>query len=263
MVEAVRLEQHWLSFAASAGGGGRLVRVPGAQVLVNPTSDAGFCNFILLRESADLATTLELGKAVLAGEGRAPLLFLGPLVSAIPAHALQDLGWREVARQVVLAAPLPPPVTTLNPAVVVRRAEPTELAAWGALLTEAYEVSPLAAPGIHDGYTALAADPGAAAQARFYLGELEPPFGGQGRPVGTGLAWQRGELLGLYAGAVRPEARGNGVERATLYHRMADGAAAGASWAYLQTEVGSPVVGLACRHLGFVPVYERSVWVPR
>jgi hypothetical protein len=42
---------------------------------------------------------------------------------------------------------------------------------------------------------------------------------------------------------------------------MVDGAATGARWAYLQTEEDSPVVGLACRFLGFTPVYNRSIWV--
>lgn len=256
MVDPLSLEKHWLAFALSAGGGGRLVRVPGAHVVVNETSDAGFCNFILLRESSDLAAILRMGETVLAGDGRAPLLFLGPMANGVPVEVLQALGWREVARQVVLAAPLPPPAASLNPRVVVRQVAESELADWGTLLTEAYEVSPLAAPGISDGYTALASQPGEGAQARFYVGELE------GRPVGTGMAWRRGELLGLYAGAVRPEARGNGVERATLHQRMVDGAAAGARWAYLQTEVGSPVVGIACKHLGFTPVYERSVLAP-
>jgi hypothetical protein len=254
VVDAVRLEQHWLGFAASAGGGGRLVRMPGAQVLVNPRSDAGFCNFILLRESPHLALSLELGEEVLAEDGRPPLLFLGPLAGEVAETALQGLGWCKVAHQVVLAAPLPPPPVRLNPAVRVQAVGPDGLAAWGALLTEAYEVSPLAAPGIQDGYTALGAAPGEGAQARFYLGEWA------GRPVGTGLAWQRGELVGLYAGAVLPAARRNGVERATLHRRMADAAAAGARWAYLQTEVGSPVATLACRDLGFTQVYERSVW---
>lgn len=239
-----------------------MVRVPGAHVVVNPTSDAGFCNFILLRESLDLAATLQMGEMVLAGEGRAPLLFLGPLASGSSLPALQALGWREVARQVVLAAALPPPAAALNPAVQVRRVAEAELADWGALLTEAYEVSPLAAPGIIRGYTALAAEPGEGAQARFYVGECDSTAGDNEHPVGTGMSWQRGDLLGLYAGAVLPQARGNGVERATLFHRMADGAAAGARWAYLQTEVGSPVVGLACRHLGFTPIYERSVLAP-
>lgn len=252
-----------------------MVRVPGAQVVFNPVSDAGLCNFILLRDSTDLAATLRMGETILAAEGRAPLLFVGPYASSDPVASLQALGWREVARQVVLAAPLPPPTVSLNASVTVRQVGQTELDDWGALLTEAYEVSPLAAPGIQDAYTALATQPGEAAGARFYLGELaQPPVRERaasevslpsrtaGLPVGTGMAWQRGELLGLYAGAVLPAARGNGVERATLYQRMLDGAAAGARWAYLQTEVGSPVVGLACRHLGFTPSYERSVWAP-
>lgn len=262
MVDPLRLEQDWLAFALAAGGGGQLVRVPGAHVVFNPSSDAGLCNFILLRDSSDLAATLRMGETILAAEGRAPLLFVGPYASGAPLPVLEALGWREVARQLVLAAPLPPPATPLNPSVVVRQAAEAELVDWGALLTEAYEVSPWAAPGIQAAYTALAAQPGEGAQARFYLGELATPVGERGRPVGTGLSWQRGDLLGLYAGAVLPAARGNGVERATLYHRMIDGAAAGAQWAYLQTEVGSPVAGLAARHLGFIPIYERSVLAP-
>jgi hypothetical protein len=260
LLDAVRLEQHWLTAMASAGGGGRLIRMPGAILVVNPRWPAGFLNFITLRgaDPSRLVETVETASAILDAGGREPVLFLAPPAGPVDplAEGLRQLGWRQTGQQVVLVRPLPIEPVPLNPEVHVREVGQAELPRWGDLLVRAYEVSPLSAAGIMGGYLDLFTDPGAGATARFYLGELE------GRPVGTGLSWQQGELLGLYAGAVLPEARGNGVERATLWHRMAAGAQSGARWAYLQTEVGSPVEGLAVRRLGFQIAYTRSIWLP-
>jgi ribosomal protein S18 acetylase RimI-like enzyme len=259
---ATRLENHWLTCMASAGGGARVLRRAGAAVVVNPRVAGASFNFIHLREADPqrVEELLEVGSAVLQGEGRQPALFLSPAAGEMPAlaEALLAAGWRRALRQVVLTSALPATVQEL----AARAASQVEVAEvggdglerWGELLVEAYEVSPLVRRDLQAAWTQMDAGAGA---VRYYLACLD------GRPAGTGLSWTQGGLTGLYCGAVLPACRRRGVETALVARRLTDGARDGSHLAYLQTEEGSPVVHLCQSRFGFAPAYCRELWLPR
>jgi GNAT superfamily N-acetyltransferase len=259
-MDPMRLENHWLACMASAGGGGRTTRLPGAVAVANPQVAATAFSFIALRavRADSLADTLDMGAALLSAEGRVPVVYLSPLAGDVAhlALRLKELGWKQAARQVVLARPLPLAAPPDQADVLVEQCSPGDLGLWGRILAEAYEVEPIAGEAIARGYTALHNSQGAGSQAHFYLARVE------GQLAGTGLTWLHGGLAGLYCGAVLPALRRRGVERATLVRRLADAAAAGCSAAFLQTEAGSPVEHLCLQRLGFALAYERTLWVP-
>lgn len=252
MWETEALEGHWLSCMASAGGGGKVTRLAGATVLANPISPITMLNCILLKQAHPdrLEALLDIGRVVLAAYQRPPALFLSPLAGDLPSleGRLTDLSWRPRLRQVVLARPLDEPLP--EPPTEVTVSETQDREGWGRLLTEAYEVPAPVGDGIRNAWTNLSG------KARYYLAHLE------GRPVGTGLTWQQGPIAGLYAGAVLPDFRRRGAERATLIRRMQDARADGALLAVLQTEAGSPVDHLCRNRLGFEMAYERTLWMP-
>ncbi|MFZ5822913.1 MAG: hypothetical protein ACOY94_01010 [Bacillota bacterium] len=253
MWDVESLEAHWLACMASAGGGGQVTRLAGATVLANPVSPLTMLNCILLRNTPPgrLEALLEVGRVVLAARERPPALFLSPLSGDVAAleQRLTELGWRPALRQTVLVRPLdlvlPEPDPGL-PAVTVT----TDLERWGRLLAEAYEVPDPLSGGLRAAWTNLAGE------ARHYLAWLDD------RPIGTGLAWRQGPIVGLYAGAVLPAYRRRGAERATLLRRLADGRRGGGLVATLQTEADSPVERLCRFQLSFRPAYERSLWLP-
>jgi GNAT superfamily N-acetyltransferase len=257
----LHLENHWLACMAQLAGGARVYRVPGALVVANPEAAGLAFNFIALRgaDPGHLAATLEQGSALLAGEGRAPALFLSPAGGETAAlqEALRAAGWSLRLQQVVLSRDPRTQVDPTGPAAIqVERIGPDSLALWSRTLVEAYEVEPRSGANIAGAWAALQAEPGESAEARFYLASVE------GKPVGTGLAWIRGETAGLYCGAVLPHARRQGVERATLLRRMADAAAVGCHTVLLQTDPGSPVEHLCVNRLGFRSEYVRELWGP-
>ena len=253
MWDVESLEAHWLACMVSAGGGGRVTRLAGATVLTNPVSPLTMLNCMLLRNASPgrLEALLEAGRAVLAARERSPALFLSPLSGDLDAleQRLAELGWRPALRQTVLVRPLdlvlPEPDPGL-PAVT----ETTDLEPWGRLLAEAYEVPAPLSGGIRAAWANLTG------AARHYLAWLDD------RPVGTGLAWRQGPIVGLYAGAVLPAYRRRGAERATLLRRLSDGRRDGGLVATLQTEVDSPVERLCRLQFSFRPAYERSLWLP-
>lgn len=256
----VRLEQHWLACMATAGGGGRVTRFKGALVVSNPRVAGMFLNFILPWdvEPRALPQVLELGGALLAGDGRPPAVFLTPAAGDQRALAagLLELGWRRSGLQVALVCDLTDAVPASVPNVQVEEIGPARLNLWASTLVRAYEVSPVTGKEIRAGWTSLMQAPGEGCVARFYLGRKG------GAPAGTGLYWGQGEVAGFYCGAVLPEFRRQGVERATLTRRMADAAADGRRLGMLQTEPGSPVEHLCTQHLGFRLAHEREIWVP-
>ncbi|GIF23631.1 ribosomal protein S18 acetylase RimI-like enzyme [Actinoplanes tereljensis] len=70
----------------------------------------------------------------------------------------------------------------------------------------------------------------------------DPRIAGYLTESATGLGIRTGGLIGVYNIAVRPEARSQGLGRAMTARVMADGFAAGATSAYLQTStVGRPL----------------------
>jgi GNAT superfamily N-acetyltransferase len=260
------LENHWLACMAQLGRGARVSRVPGALVVANPTVTGHAFNFIALRgaDPARLGATLELGSALLAGEGRGPALFLSPAAGDVATlgAALQAAGWGPRLEQVVLICTLPrPEPPTGAPAepsgLTIQRIGPESRETWGATLVQGYEVEPLAGEAIASAWAALLTNPGEAAKAHLYLATV----GGQA--AGTGLTWIRSDIAGLYCGAVVPAFRRQGVERATVQRRMADATAAGARAAFLQTAPESPVEHLCVNRLGFQVAYTRSLWLPR
>lgn len=255
-----RLENHGVACMAAAGGGARVTRLGGAMLVVNPHVAGSAFNFISLRrcDPQRLDAILEMGSALLAGEGRPPALLLAPVAGDMKAlgAALQSLGWRCKARQVVLVRNLHQMSLVEEAGPLVTKVGEADLPRWGETLTRAYEVDPVAGEAIRTGWSALLRNPGDGCKAGFYLAWWD------GETVGTGLYWGQGEIAGLYCGAVLPTHRKRGVERATLVRRLADAARAGFSWATLQTEQGSPVEHLCVDRLGFEMAYERELWLP-
>lgn len=254
------LENHWLACMASAGGGGRLTRLPGAVVLSNPHVGSTLWNFIALRGAvaSQLEPLLAMAGALLAEHGRPPAIFLSPAAGDMEriAAALRDRGWRRAVEQVVLITDLPSALNETESEVIVEEIDATALQRWGETLVEAYEVEPRAGQAIAEAWTSLFGHPGEGSQVAYYLARLA------GQPVGTGLTWSQGEIAGLYCGAVLPAFRRRGVERATLARRLNDAARKGSRLAMLQTEVGSPVEHLCLARLGFRVAYHRELWVP-
>lgn len=253
------LENHWLACMATLGGGGRVTRLGGAIVVVNPQTPGMFANFISLRgvDPDRLEPVLEMGAALLAGESRLPALFLSP--AAGNADELSDrltgLGWRRLVRQAVLARSLPlKEAIPVSEAVTVSEIGPEQLPVWERVLARGYEAAPGVGEEVAAAWGTLLEQPGDCAAARYYLASLD------GEPAGTGLTWLRGETAGLYCGAVLPALRRRGVERATLVRRLQDAAASGAYLALLQTDSGSPVEHLCLSHLGFQTAYHRDLW---
>lgn len=251
MWELDALEGHWLSCMASAGGGGKVTRLGGCTALAHPFLPLTMLNCILLKNATPdrLEALLDIGRVVLAAYQRQPALFLSPISGDLPAleARLAEMGWRRTLRQSVLVRPLAAPVPEAPAEVVVT--ETTDREAWGRLLAEAYEVPVPLADAIREAWAGLSG------HGRYYLASID------GRPVGTGLTWGQGQIAGLYAGAVLPDHRRRGVERATVIRRMQDARQAGGEWLTLQTEAGSPVEHLCCNRLGFTHAYERSLWV--
>lgn len=257
-----RLENHWLACMAAAGGGGNVTRLVGAMAVANPHVGGTFLNFATLRgvTPQTLPLTLEMAGGLLAGYRRPPAVFLSPLAgdrSAL-AEALAAAGWRCSAVQSVLVAQLP--LAGLPPADDQLRVETigqNQLPLWGSTLVEAYEVAPPGSEQVRTAWTSLLRQPGEGARAQFYLAYRD------GKAVATGLTWSQGDIGGLYCGAVLPQWRRQGIERATLIRRLHDLAADGRHLATLQTEAGSPVEHLCLNRLGFQLAYQRELWVPR
>jgi len=254
-----RLENHWLACMAAAGGGGRVTRLPGALVVVNPNVGGCALNFITLRSTSpdDLGQALEYGAALLAGEQRPPAVFVSPAAGSVEEieQQLSRKRWRCTTRQAVLAMDLPAPDAGTE-SLHVQTIGPDQLDSWADTLVQGYEVSPHAAPDIRAAWAPLLQAPGEGCWSQFYLAWLE------GSPVGTGLLWSQGEIAGLYCGAVIPTARRRGIERATVLRRLAEASSRGALVATLQTEAGSPVEHLCVHRLGFRVAHYRSLWVP-
>lgn len=77
--------------------------------------------------------------------------------------------------------------------------------------------------------------------------------------VGTAQAWREDDAIGVFNVAVVPERRGRGLGAALTAAVVADGAAAGGTWAYLQSsDDGLPVY----LRLGFEQVDEWRSWMP-
>jgi GNAT superfamily N-acetyltransferase len=260
LFELPTLDNHWLACMASLGGGGRTTRMIGGVVVTNPLVTGAFANFLTLRATDPdrLDMVLQLGEALLAGAGRRPAVWLSPLAGPVDrlADELRNRGWQERVRQVVLACPLPAPTFPEPPGVTVEEAGAAELPLWGETLVEAYEVHPIIGLEIQAAWGALLKAPGEGSRAHLVLARLE------GQPAGTGLSWTHGGITGLYCGAVLPNFRRRGVERATLLYRLVLAAHDGSRVTLLQTEIGSPVQHLCVERLGFQAAYERSLWLP-
>lgn len=79
------------------------------------------------------------------------------------------------------------------------------------------------------------------------------------RIVGTAQSWTDGDAIGVFNVAVLDELRGRGIGSALTAAVVADGAAEGATWAYLQ----SSDEGLSVyQRLGFEVVDEWCSWMP-
>jgi GNAT superfamily N-acetyltransferase len=90
-----------------------------------------------------------------------------------------------------------------------------------------------------------------------YLARLD------GRPVGEGALCIAGDNIALLAGAgTLPDARGRGVQKALLRHRLADARAAGAELAVVVTAPGTRSQQNVMRR-GFILLYTRIILVKR
>lgn len=88
--------------------------------------------------------------------------------------------------------------------------------------------------------------------ARCYVGEM------YGAPVATGYALTQGAAIGVFNIATLRPFRGRGFGSAVTARAVADGAAAGAEWAWLQaTAAGYPVY----ERLGFRTVERWRCWI--
>lgn len=255
-----RLDGHFLAAMATAGGGGRLVRLEGAVALANSRVDSTMLNFLLLREvdASRLPLVLAQGAALLAEFGRPAAAYLSPLSGDLPAlrRQMEGLGWRRRVVESVLFAPVPARAPATAAGVTVDAIGSDQLPLWLDLLTEGYGAGPDGSEQIKAAWSTLMRDPGPGAAATFYIARL------QGQAAGTGLLWQQGATAGLYCGAVRPALRRRGVETALIARRLLDAAAQGATGAVLQTEVNGPVESLCTDRFGFERVYQLELWLP-
>jgi N-acetylglutamate synthase-like GNAT family acetyltransferase len=92
---------------------------------------------------------------------------------------------------------------------------------------------------------------------RTYLARLD------GRPVGEGALCLAGDNIALLAGAgTLPDARGRGVQKALLRHRLADARETGADLAVVVTAPGTRSQENVMRR-GFILLYTRIILVKR
>jgi GNAT superfamily N-acetyltransferase len=92
---------------------------------------------------------------------------------------------------------------------------------------------------------------------RTYLARLD------GRPVGEGALCLAGDNIALLAGAgTLPDARGRGVQKALLRHRLADARETGADLAVVVTAPGTRSQANVMRR-GFILLYTRIILVKR
>jgi len=253
-----RLENHWLSLIASAGGTARLTRFLGGAAVTNTHFAAPFLNGVMLPWPPPVAETLpawlDAGVALLAGAGRPPLCYV-PHPTNQQGADLSKHNWRRVNHQVVLYTRLPHGGGWNPPAVSVRTSAAHDAQNWGNLLLEAYELAGPDGAEIQKGWQALLSTDGPGTHTQAYTASIAD------QSVATAMLYKQGDLAGLYCGAVVPQFRRMGVERATILHRLGDAARLGATMAYLQTESGSPVEHLCLERLGFQAAYCREVWV--
>lgn len=252
-------ESHWLACMAAVGGG-RVTRLAGGLVLASPGVSGAFVNCILPRDctAERLPDLLEAGGAMLAAAGEPPALFLSPDAGDVNALAgvLLDRGWRPAVHQVVLSCDLPLSVPDGGPGIQVDEVGPATVEEWVKTLAAAYGAEPERSRSISQAWAGLAEMPGEGSRSLLCLARWE------GHPVGTGLAWAQGGTAALYCGAVLPQYRRRGVERATLLYRLQWAAAVGCRQAILQTDTGSPVEHLCVDRLGFGRCYQRTLWIP-
>ena len=130
--------------------------------------------------------------------------------------------------------------------LVIRELRPDEAALHARVTADGFEVA--AAPFLQLMTPAVLALDG----ARCYLGEM------YGAPVATGYALTRGEGVGVFNIATSRPFRARGYGSAVTARAVADGAAAGAEWAWLQaTAAGYPVY----ERLGFRTVERWRCWI--
>lgn len=253
-----RLENHWLGLIASAGITARLTRFLGGAAVTNTGLAAPFLNGATLPwpppTTEALPAWLEAGAALMAAAGRPPLCYV-PHPSDQAGCDLSRFKWRRIHRQVVLYTRLPHGGGWAPPGVSVRAITRGDRRDWGDLLLDAYELSRSAGAEIQKGWLSLLSLEGSGTHSQGYVATIA------GQSVATAMLYVQGDLAGLYCGAVLPEFRRRGVERATILHRLAEAERQGAAISYLQTEAGSPVEHLCLRHLGFEEAYRREVWV--
>lgn len=253
-----RFQRHFLTAMAAVGGGGRHVRLAGAEVVANPRSASPAFNFILLKEGPveALDAVIGQGSALLAQYGRLPAIYLTSSDEAW-AEALRGRGWRRQMQGVALGRPLPAEEWVPVPAgLTIEAVGPDRLNHWLDVLTEGYEAPPHVALQIRAAWATLMKNSGSDGTARYFLAFMN------GEAAGTGLLWIHGETAGLYCGAVRPRWRRRGIGAALLAHRLSEATRLGATAVTTQTEVGSPVERVTVDRLHFTTAFPLELWLP-
>ncbi len=136
--------------------------------------------------------------------------------------------------------------STAAAALSIRELRPAEAAAHARLAAAGFEAP--AEPFLQLMTSSVLASPG----IRCYLGEVD------GEPVTTGLGLTLGPFVGIFNVATLPEHQRRGYGGAVTARAVADGVAAGADWAWLQSSaVGYPVY----ERLGFRTVEDWRCWL--
>lgn len=238
-------QEHWLQSMVALDGR-VLQRVAGMTIVLNPHLEGPAQNFALWHTVGEQpAAQLQAAAEFLAALGRTPAFWLTPDVAPIVEPLLArtctetcyTIRWRDLTD-----------LPSYDFPEAVQRCTDADLPTWAATLVEAFGWSSLWQGGLVAAYKAAAA-----AGGRGYLLR-------QGtEPVGCGWLQCTGEVAGLYAGGVLPEARGRGYGRALVLQRLHDARMAGAQQATMQVLPGSAMDHLAAA-LGFEAVAEARIW---
>lgn len=177
---------------------------------------------------------------------------ISPLAPMDFLASLPDRGYRPVEWTSVMYRVLGVPYADarpVNPAISVRRSDPSESAAWAALGAAGWNADPATDAFLRDfGAVAAATDGNVPMLALL-----------DGQPMATGSLFIADEVAILAGASTIPSARGRGAQSALLAARLQFAADAGCQLAMMCAQPGTPSQRNAQRN-GFHIAYTRTKW---